>query len=268
MSIKVAVIQMAVAEGNLTANEKKAIAMVRQAAEAGAELVVLPELWNSGYQLEQLAQFAAPVLENTSLKKMKALAKEFGIYLVAGSVATRKEDCYYNTAITFDHNGDIIGKYNKIHLFPLGLREDQYFAGGDDFCLVESPWGKLGIVLCYDLRFPALCRNLALQGANILVVPAQFPKARIRHWQILNQARAIENQCFVVAANVTGKMDSPYCGSSMIISPWGEILAQGDEREQILYSELDLEEISKVRKTIPVFQQRKAILDEIDDTRW
>lgn len=262
--MKAAIIQLAVKEGQIAENEKKALALLEEAAKQGSELLVLPELWNSGYDLEHLSLFAAPLGENTGIQKLQKLAAAFGVYIVAGSVATRKNGNYYNTSVTIDKQGNIIGEYDKIHLFPLGLQEDKYFTAGDHFCLVDTPWGKLGVILCYDVRFPALCRNLVLRGATILVVPAEFAQARITHWQILNRARAIENQCFVLAANVTGEIGSPYSGSSMIISPWGEIIAQGDEKEQIVYGELDFTQIEKVRRVIPVFQQRQDILDEID----
>lgn len=262
-SLKTAVIQMAVTIGDIVANEANGIAMVKEAAQKGSQLIVLPELWNSGYDLGHLAQFAQPLAEHKTIQKLQGIAKEFGVTIVAGSVATKEGTDYYNTAVTIDNSGEIVGKYHKIHLFPLGLKEDQYFTPGEDFCLIDMPWGKMGIILCYDVRFPALCQNLVLQGASVLVIPAQFAAARIDHWRILNQARAIENQCFVLACNITGEDDSGYCGCSMIISPWGEMIAEGNSREQILYGELDFAQIEKVRRTIPVFQQRRMGIDQI-----
>lgn len=256
---------MVVEPGNPAGNLEKAVSLVTEAAKKGSELIVLPELWYGGYALNRLSNDAISLPEHPGIQQMQRLAKEYGIFLAAGSVATVKNGSYYNTAVFIDDTGKIIGQYDKIHLFPLGLQEDRYFAPGKDFCLVDTPWGRMGIVLCYDIRFPALCQNLVLQGAELLIIPAQFGAARIQHWNILAQARAIENQCFVLACDVTGDKDSGYCGSSLMVSPWGEIIVQGDEKETILYGQLDFNQIEKVRRTIPVFQQRRAVFDEIND---
>jgi omega-amidase len=263
--MQAAIIQMAVEPGNAAVNMGKAAAFVTEAAKQGCDFIVLPELWYGGYALDRLDELAAPLASHPGILRMQQLAKEYGVMLAAGSVATVKDGKYYNTAVLIGETGQIIGQYDKIHLFPLGLHEDQYFTPGEDFCLVDTPWGRLGIILCYDIRFPALCQNLALQGAELLIIPAQFGAARIQHWNILAQARAIENQCFVLACDVTGDKDSGYCGSSLMVSPWGELIAHGDEREQILYGELDFSQIEKVRRTIPVFQQRRSNVDEIDN---
>ena len=265
--MKAAIIQMTVTPGQIAANEAKAMAMAEEAARAGSDFIVLPELWSSGYDLGHLAEFAVPLADHGGIAKMQRLAKEYGIFIAAGSVATVKDGAYYNTAVLIDADGEIIGMYDKSHLFPLGLQEDQYFTAGRDFCLVDTPWGRVGLILCYDIRFPAFCRNLALRGAEIVVVPAQFGAPRIQHWNTLAVARAIENQCFVLACNVTGEKETGCNGSSLIISPWGEVIAHGDEREQILYGELDLQQIEKVRRTIPVFRQRQVGLDEIDNKK-
>ncbi len=267
MSLDIAVIQMAVEPGTPAINMEKAVAMVREAAKNGSELIVLPELWYSGYALDQLAADAMPLSSHPGIQQMQRLAKEYGVFLAAGSVATKKQGSYYNTAVFIDNAGRITGQYDKIHLFPLGLHEDQYFAPGKDFCLVDTPWGRVGMILCYDIRFPALCQNLVLRGAEMLIIPAQFGAARIQHWNILAQARAIENQCFVLACDVTGDKDSGYCGSSLVVSPWGEVLVHGDDQETILYGKLDFSQIEKVRRTIPVFEQRRPIFDEIIDKK-
>lgn len=264
-TLQAAMVQMAVTPGKPAVNLEKAASLVTEAAKNGSELIVLPELWYGGYALDRLAEDATSLSAHPGVLQMQQLAKEYGVFLAAGSVATVKNGSYYNTAVFIDDTGKIIGQYDKIHLFPLGLQEDRYFTRGEDFCLVDTPWGRVGIVLCYDIRFPALCQNLVLQGAEMLIIPAQFGAARIQHWNILAQARAIENQCFVLACDVTGDKDSGYCGSSLMVSPWGEILVQGDEKETILYGALDFSQIAKVRRTIPVFEQRCLIFDEIND---
>ena len=227
--MKAAVIQYELKPGHLAYNHAKAEELLKQAALGGAELVVLPELWNVGYALEQLEQLAQNS-QGESLKLLKKIAKQDRLFIMGGSIAERRDGKYYNTAFAIDQNGQLVGKYRKTHLFPLGLKEGEYFTVGDDWGLIDTPWEKAGMILCYDIRFPELMRNLALRGARIITIGAEFPAARVDHWRLFCQARAIENQVFVLAANCCGndgKYDYP--GNSMIISPTGKILQEAGE---------------------------------------
>lgn len=265
--MKASIIQFNVIAGDVAANEKKAAYYIELAASQGAEAIVLPELWNCGYDLTNLPALAQN-MRGSSIRLLQKLAKKHHLFIFGGSIAEKKENKFYNTAVLIDAEGTITAKYRKIHLFPLGLEENDFFATGEEWCITDTPWGKAGQILCYDLRFPELVRNLVLRGTEMLIVPAQWPEARLEHWRLLNRARAIENQIFVLAANRTGSDRSGvYPGHSLIIDPWGEILAEAGSEEGIITAEIDFGIIGEAANTIPVFADRHRILDEIDDSQ-
>ncbi len=264
--MKVALLQIDVQIGQVKENQNKVKKYLKEAADLGAEIAVLPELWNTGYALGQIKQLAE-TKSGESITLLRKIAREHHMYIFAGSIMEKKEGRYHNTCFVIDHNGNIIETYRKVHLFSLGLLENKVFTAGDEWILVDTPWLKTGVLLCYDLRFPEFCRNLALRGAQMLIIPAQWPEVRIEHWQLLCRARAIENQCFVLACNTTGEGESPYRGSSMIISPLGEVLADASNQERILFTDLNIEELDGIKEKIDIFSDRKQILDEIDDSQ-
>lgn len=266
--MRIALIQFDIIPGDVKFNEVTVEKLIDLCAEQNVDAVVLPELWNCGYDLENLDRHAQTTA-GSSVKLMSALAKKHGIYIFGGSIAEKKGDKYYNTMFVFNDQGEIISKYRKIHLFPLFLEEQKYFAAGDEWGFVDTPWGKFGLMLCYDLRFTELARNLALRGANAIIVPAQWPKPRIEHWHALNVSRAIESQIFVFANNRTGKDQSgKYVGCSMAVDPLGNVLAGGLEAKDagIIIADCDFDQIADVRKRIPVYDDRVNILDEIDNS--
>lgn len=265
--MKAAVIQFQIKAGDVLYNQNTVEKYIRKAAAVGAELILLPELWNTGYALESLALLAES-LNGKSVRLLQKLAAELKVYIMGGSVAEKKEGRFYNTAMAINHNGQLIEKYRKVHLFSLGMHEEQYLTAGDEWVIADTPWGKAGMAICYDLRFPEHIRNLALRGAELLAIPAEWPKARVENWRILCQARAIENQCFVLAANATGiSGDTQFPGHSMIVSPFGDILAEGGEEEGVFIAELDFGLIEQARNTISVYNDRRRIIDEIDDNQ-
>ena len=267
---KAALVQFDILPGQTALNEAAAERLIVKSAELGADMVVLPELWNVGYDLPQLGNLAQD-MGGSSIKLLSRLARENNIFIFGGSIAEIKNGRYYNTAPVFNQKGDLIHKYRKLHLFPLGLEEDKYFTAGDEWGLVDTPWGTFGVALCYDLRFPALLENLALRGAQALVIPAQWPTIRINHWLLLNQARAIENQAFVLACNRTGKDKSgKYSGCSMLVDPFGGIISGGAEANHpgVLLGELDFGLLPKCRRGIPFYSDRRRIIDEIDDSQF
>jgi predicted amidohydrolase len=159
-----------------------------------------------------------------------------------------------------NRNGDIVAEYDKAHLFPL-MDEPVYMQPGQSKNIFELDHVECGGVICFDLRFPEWIRAHVLNGAKIMFIPAEWPKQRVDHWEILLQARAIENQCFVVAANRVGSdPDNEYNGHSMIISPWGEVYLSGEEGEGIFYADIPLDEVDRVRNTIPIFRARRSEL--------
>lgn len=265
MKIKVAAIQSDIAFGDISENEKRITAALREAAGAGVDIAVLPELWNSGYDLENLDNLAQKE-KGSSMTLLKALAKECKMNIVGGSLAEKRDSGIYNMTPLINRKGIITEKYRKVHLFPLVLEEQRYFTAGDSWGIGEADDIPLGLMLCYDLRFPEFCRNIVLRGAKVVFVPAEWPKERIAHWRVLLQSRAIENQVFVVGVNRVGRDDtSVYNGHSLIIDPYGNVLAEGSQEEEIIYAELDLSQVDEFRKKIPTITNRLNILDEIDN---
>lgn len=268
-NFRAALVQFDIRPSQVHLNESTAAELIAKSAELGADVVVLPELWNVGYDLERLPQLAQNIPNGSSTQMLCNLAKQYGIYIFGGTIAEQKGDKFYNTALVINDMGEIICKYRKLHLFPKGLREQDYFTPGDEWGLVETPWGLFGVAVCYDLRFPATIQNLTLRGANTIIVPAQWPTVRADHWLMLNQARAIDNQVFVLGCNRTGRDASgKYPGWSVAVDPLGHVLAGGKEAESpgVLLADIDYGQMSKIRSAIPVYNDRLRIVDEIDDS--
>jgi predicted amidohydrolase len=253
--IKIALAQMDVAWADPDANLATARRMVVQAAEAGADLVVLPELWGSGYDLAHAVVYATP-LDAGLFQKMATLARKHSVH-VTGSLLEADDRQIYNTCALFGPQG-LVGHYRKLHRFCL-MQEDRYLAAGDHPTLCRSlPWGTTGLAICYDLRFPELFRGYAIAGARLMVLPAQWPMPRIDHWRTLLRARAIENQCVVVGCNRVGSdPDNLFGGASAVIGPWGEVLVEGEASEALLIAEVDLRAVDEARRRIPVLSDRR-----------
>ncbi|MFC4546961.1 carbon-nitrogen family hydrolase [Paenactinomyces guangxiensis] len=256
--MRLSLIQMDMAFGQPEPNKQQVGKMVQQAAQIeSAEVVVLPELWNTAYDLERLEEIA----DTGELRQwLGQLAGEHGIYLVAGSVAVKEESGIYNKTYVYRPDGKEIASYRKVHLFRL-MEEEKYLQPGQEKAFFSIDGHLASSIICYDLRFPEWVRSLALQGISILFVPAQWPSPRLNHWRLLNQARAIENQMYVVAVNRVGEGGgNQFFGHSMVIDPWGNVLIEGGDEESILTVEIDLSEVERVRRKIPVFEDRRPEL--------
>lgn len=260
--LRVSLVQMHVDAGKPDANFARAAERLEQAASAGPDLIVLPEMWNTGYELEHIADIADPEGGRTR-EFASAFCRRHGIHLAAGSIAERREDGVYNTLRIFDRNGTSAAAYDKIHLFRL-MHEEKHLQPGGRVVLTEIDGVKTGVVICYDIRFPELARTLALAGAKLLIVPAQWPHPRLHHWRTLLMARAIENQMYVAACNRSGTSgDTAFFGHSMIIDPWGEVVAEAGEEETIITADIDLALVDEVRGRIPVFEDRRPALYQL-----
>lgn len=236
------------------------LAQVQQwAAEAGrrgSDVLVLPELWPTGYDLSRAADYATAVTAGI-FAEVANLAREHQIHILGSCLSLLGEGMYGNTAVLFDPTGNSLGEYSKVHLFQL-MDEHKYLTAGDGRCLMETPWGKSGLAICYDLRFPELFRAYALEGAKIVFLPAEWPYPRLAHWRTLLRARAIENQMFVVACNRIGTTESTvFFGHSCIIDPWGETVVEAGDTSQLLTVTIDLGKVSEIRTKIPIFADRK-----------
>ena len=255
MNIPIALAQLDLKSADLEGNYLKVFDKVKEAAEMGAEIVLLPELWSSGFDLEQTQKYASPIGEGW-FKKMGDLAVENHI-AVGGSLIEDNKGHYFNTFVLYQNNGDLLGSYRKIHLFQM-LQEDIHFEGGKNITVIDSSWGKIGLTICYDLRFPEIFRSCAVQGAELILLVAEWPRRRIEHWKVLLQARAIENQCYIAAVNKVGTSQGAILGgNSAIINPMGEFLVLGGEGEDLLLAEINLDEVSRIRNWMPVFEDRR-----------
>ncbi len=249
-----AAIQFNITLGQVAANLRKASAALNRVADEGACLAVLPEMWSCGYDYRHLEALAGET--PAVLTEMQSLSKARNLVIV-GSLPEAMDGNIYNTAYVID-NGELKGSYRKLHLFST-MGEDRFLQAGDQTLVADTTAGRIGVAICYDLRFPELFRKLALAGAEIICVPAEWPKPRQEHWQTLLRARAIENQLFVIAANccrVQGKLD--FCGLSQLISPLGNILARAQEEDTELVADFDFTEMANYREQIKILTDRRA----------
>jgi len=258
--LKIAIAQLALAEGACAANWRIAKAALDQAGAGEADLVVLPEMWLTGYKYRELGELAKSTPE--SLERVGALAKKNG-YFVVGSWAEHADDGHlYNTACVIGPDGLVRARYRKVHLFG-PMMEDRHFVRGRAVTVVDLEVGKVGIALCYDLRFPELSRKMALAGAELLLYPSQWPEARLGHFHTLLAARAIENQLFTAGVNRAGRGSSiHFGGGSTVIDPRGDVLAQLDGEQGYAEVDLDLDQVAAARENIMYLAGRVREVDE------
>ena len=247
------------------ANLAAAVRMIGEAKSAGADYVLTPEMTNI-MEIKRERLFANIVEEeaDTSLVTFCELARRLGIYIHVGSLAIRLAgERAANRSFLISPKGDIAARYDKIHMFDVDLangesyRESRSYRPGEQAVISDLPWGRLGLTVCYDLRFPALYRALAERGATMLAIPSAFTRQTGEaHWDILNRARAIENGCFVFAAAQGGTHESgrETYGHSLIVDPWGRVLAEGGTEPGVVMAEIDMAEVAKARARIPSLQ--------------
>jgi predicted amidohydrolase len=250
-------IQFNIKQGDVDANLAHLRNALPRVADQGGQLVVLPEMWSTGFAYKNLAELS--LRSEAVVAELLELSAKHRLVIVGSQPEPAGDGKVFNTAHVVD-NGRLAATYRKLHLFSL-LGEDRAFKGGDGYCLAETSVGKVGVIICYDLRFPELSRRLALEGARVLCVPAQWPKPRQEHWRTLLRARAIENQFYVVSSNgcgLIGKLD--FFGMSMIIDPKGEVLADAGEAEGEIVAPLDWQAMDDWRAQIPCFSDRRPEL--------
>ena len=254
--MNIASIQMSVVEGDKTATIDKAIENIHRCE--GADLIILPEIWNIGFMSFDRYIPEAENSEGQTLKRLRESAKEIGVYLHSGSFVEEKNGKYYNSSYLISPKGNILANYLKIHLFGYNSRETQLLTPGDTIVMTDTPLGKIGLATCYDLRFPELFRKMVAQGTEIFLVCSAWPYPRLEHWLMLNRVRALENQCFLVSSNSVGlNQGIQFVGHSMITDPWGTILAGGGDNEIIIKAEVDLDNLKAARDQFPALSDRK-----------
>ncbi|MBR3473644.1 MAG: carbon-nitrogen hydrolase family protein [Oscillospiraceae bacterium] len=267
--LKLAVLQL---RTELSRDEtmKKAARMLREAAEQGAEMAVLPEMFNCPYAGKYFREAAALGHED-SVAALSALAKETGLWIVGGSVPEREGDKLYNTCFVFDSEGRIAARHRKVHLFDIDapgmrFRESDTFSPGREITVFDTPWGKMGAAICFDVRFPELFRAMAKRGARLILLPAQFNMTTGPvHWESTLRTRAVDNEVFLAACSAARYVGFSYeCwGHSLVSDPWGTLLAAADETEQILYADLDFARVDEVRRQLPTFLHLREDVYEV-----
>lgn len=248
-------IQMTVRAGDVAANRSHGLALIDEAA-ATADAVVLPEIWTTGYALRQVAEMAEDE-DGPTLSGVREAAVRHGVTVVAGSLPIRRGGQIYNKAVVIGPDGQTIAAYEKLHRFSM-MGEERFFAAGPSRCSFALGDLPAGLAICYDLRFPELFRSLALDGAQIIFLPAEWPTARGEHWLTLTRARAIENQLYLCAVNCVGEhRGSPFFGHSLLIGPSGELVAAGSDEEAIVYGDIDPAAVAAARTDMTVWPDRR-----------
>ena len=258
--MKIALVQMDVAHGQPVENKKHVKEMLERTLDDNPDVIVLPEMWNTGYALDELNGLADKEgLDSQEL--LSHFARKHAVAIIGGSVAIEKDGKFYNTTYVYNKSGDLINTYSKVNLFGL-MAEDQYMSAGSSESVFELDAVTAASVICYDIRFPEWVRTQMAQGAKVLFVVAQWPEPRVQQWEILLKARAVENQAFVVAVNRVGTgPDDVFSGHSMVIDPLGNVVLESKEHEEgIFTADINLEEVDKVRGQIPVFEDRRTDL--------
>lgn len=255
--MRASLIQIAVDEDESVESRRRRMAsLVRE--QTGADLVVLPELWTTGaFAFEEFDSGAEP-LEGPTHEVMAKAASDADVWLHAGSIPERAPDgTLYNTSLLFSPSGELAATYRKIHRFGFDKGEAVLMGRGEDLVTVRLPETTLGVATCYDLRFPELFRGLVDAGAETLVIPAGWPERRRDHWTLLARARAVENQAFVLACGTAGTHARvPQAGHSIVVDPWGQVLAEAGAGEEILTVEFDPGKVAVTREQFPALKDR------------
>lgn len=259
--LRLALIQMDIQIGDPDTNFIRVSELLDQAVSQNPkpDVIVLPEMWNTGYALEQIHDLADEQGTRT-IELLSRFSSRHQVQIVGGSVAEKSAKGVRNTTYVFDREGRRMAEYSKMHLFRL-MEEEKYLQAGDQLAVADLDRLKCGFSICYDIRFPEMVRSLALQGAKALFVPAEWPNPRLEHWRTLLMARAIENQMFVIACNRMGESNgTTFFGHSMVIDPWGKVLFEADQQEGIHHIAICPGQVDEVRKRIPVFADRRPEL--------
>ncbi len=255
-TIHISIIQMAVNSGDVEKNIVKTERYVQAAAKGGSDLIVFPEMWTTGFNFQLNKKIAGS--QQTTLDALCKMAKQYNIWLTGSILFHDGQNQPTNSAFLINDAGEVAARYDKIHLFS-GVGENKHVIAGDAPTCAETPWGKVGLSICYDIRYPELFRHYALQGATLILVPTGFPHPRQMHRDVLLRARAIENQLFIVSPNQVGQEIKPdgrvvdYCGHSAAYDPWGNLLIQGGQVEEMhLTTRIDMTEAHDIRKKMRV----------------
>ena len=263
MKIKIGIAQIPVcAEKNINIETaKNAIEELKD-----ADIIVLPEIWNGPYDTKCFMEYGETEEEGESIKMLSAMAKKLGKYIVGGSIAELYQDKVYNTSFVFGKDGNIISKHRKVHLFDINIKGGQSFCEsevltrGEDVTVFETEYCKIGLCICYDYRFPELARLMALEGAEIIIVPAAFNMTTgPAHWEIMFRSRSLDNQVYSVGVAPARDVEGGYVSyaNSIVCSPWGEVVGSFDEKPKNGIVEIDLNRVKEIREQLPLLKHRR-----------
>ncbi|MEN6294481.1 MAG: carbon-nitrogen hydrolase family protein [Methanobacterium sp.] len=262
---KLALCQMKVID-NKDSNIQNALGMIRTAALNKSDLVILPEMFNCPYANDKFREYAEEKKNSETLKSISKAAKCLNLYIIAGSIPELDGDKLYNSSFIFNRNGEIIGYHRKMHLFDIDIpgkisfKESDTLSAGNQITLIDTELCKIGVAICYDIRFPELSRLMALEGAELIVIPGAFNMTTgPAHWETLIRGRAIDNQLYVAAASPARNEKLSYVayGNSMVADPWGDVLARASEKEEVIYADIKLSRIKEIREELPVLNGRR-----------
>jgi predicted amidohydrolase len=253
--MQVASVQLKVIEESKEKALEHASQMIRQCR--GADLILLPELWNIGFMSYDRYQKEAETQEGPTLVLLRAMAKELSCYLHTGSFVERREDRFYNSSFFLNPKGKVLGSYQKIHLFSYQSQEAEILTPGTSITVIPTELGTFGMATCYDLRFPELFRKMVDLGAEFFLISSAWPYPRLEHWLLLNRTRALENLSYLISSNCVGiNRGTQFVGHSLVVDPMGEILAGSDDKECVVWAEVDREIVLQARAKFPALKDR------------
>ena len=251
----IASVQLKVIEESKDKALDHASRMIRQCR--GANLILLPELWNIGFMSFDRYRKEAETQDGPTLTLLRSLARELCCHLHTGSFVERRGDRFYNSSFLLNPAGEILGSYRKIHLFTYQSEEAKILTPGTSITVISTALGNFGLATCYDLRFPELFRKMIDRGAEFFLISSAWPIPRLEHWLLLNRTRALENLSCLISSNGVGiNRGIPFAGHSLMVDPWGEIIAGGNDEESVVWGEVNRDSVLRARTQFPVLRDR------------
>lgn len=264
--MQISLAQISVRQSDIAQNLEKGAQYIKEASRQGSQIICFPEMWTTGFHFEKNKTLCTS--QNNTLEQIQTLCKEHNIWHSGSLLLPDAQGNPTNAHLLIDNNGTVMARYNKIHLFSF-MKEDEHVSSGNEIISHKTPFGTVGLTVCYDIRFCELYRTLALRGASLILTPAAFPSPRLEHWTTLTKARAIENQLFMAATNQVGTEDFSflgageitYVGNSALYDPFGNtILSAGSSAELLLTAEINLNDSISLQSTMHVLKDRRPDL--------